>query len=252
MSKKKELQQKFKSKVMPLTRLIPNLTTLVGLCMGLSAIRLALNSEWERSLWLILLAMVIDGLDGRIARFLGASSRFGAELDSLSDFVNFGVTPGLIIYTYSLHSWRAIGWAFVLFFCVCSALRLARFNTMDIEGMEVEKPTPKAYFTGVPMPAGALLMLIPLMVSIHFNYVLPDFIFMLNTAVVATLLVSQLPTFSFKTIKLEPKFVRLVMLGVAIAVGLLISYPWLVISLAGVAYYVSFYYSWRAYARGPK
>jgi len=145
-------------------RLIPNVLTLAALCSGLTAIRFALQGEFRLAVIAVIVAAIFDALDGRVARRLGVTSRFGAELDSLSDFLCFGVAPALVLYLASLKDGGALGWVATLMFPICSALRLARFNT----GLLADTPPPAwtgSYFTGVPAPAGALLALIPLVVS---------------------------------------------------------------------------------------
>src|SRR6188472_2839198 len=147
-----------------INRLIPNVLTLAALCSGLTAIRFGLQGQMKLAVIAIFVAAVLDALDGRVARRLGVTSRFGAELDSLSDFLCFGVAPSLVLYMAALKGAGALGWVVTLMFPICSALRLARFNT----GLLSDVPPPawtSSYFTGVPAPAGALLALIPLMVS---------------------------------------------------------------------------------------
>src|SRR5215218_8330181 len=147
-----------------INRLIPNILTLAALCSGLTAIRFALQGEFRLAVIAVIVAAIFDALDGRVARRLGVASRFGAELDSLSDFLCFGVAPALVLYLSSLTDSGALGWIVTLMFPMCSALRLARFNTALVS----DTPPPVwtgSYFTGVPAPAGALLALIPLMVS---------------------------------------------------------------------------------------
>ncbi len=237
---------------MPFTRFIPNFTTITALCLGLSAIRMALNGDWQRGLWLVVIAMVLDALDGRLARVLGAESRFGAELDSLSDFVNFGVTPSLMVYIFALQHWRAFGWACVLLYCACAALRLARFNTLAIEGEDDPDPSAYKFFTGVPMPIGALLILSPLMLSVHFNATFSGVIFAVNTVIVATLLISRLPTYSLKTLTLSSRYFRSLMIVLVVSMAILISYPWVMLPLIACGYYISLAFSWRAYKRAIK
>src|SRR6266851_127581 len=144
----------------PVRTLVPNLITLLALCAGLTAVRLAIEGKLEFALAAIVLAAVLDGIDGRIARLIKGTSRFGAELDSLADFVNFGVAPALILYFWGLHELKSAGWIAALTFAICAALRLARFNVM------IEDPNRPAwasnFFTGIPAPAGAITVLLPI------------------------------------------------------------------------------------------
>ena len=182
-----------------INRLIPNVLTLAALCSGLTAIRFALQGEMRLAVIAIIVAAIFDALDGRVARRLGVTSRFGAELDSLSDFLCFGVSPALVLYLASLKDAGSLGWVVTLMFPMCSALRLARFNT----ALLADTPPPAwtgSYFTGVPAPAGALLALIPLMVSFEIEAAWPRHALVVGTVLVLVggLMVSRLPTFSFK------------------------------------------------------
>src|SRR3989338_7503942 len=178
---------------------IPNMTTILALCTGFTAVRFALNHQWEFVIGAIILAAILDSLDGRLARLLNSSSRFGAELDSLSDFVNFGVTPALVLYFYKLQEWGHYGWAVTLFFTVCMGLRLARFNSQthdpNLPSWSME------FFTGIPAPAAALLGLIPLVVDLAFSASYPHTIFntlfcALWTVFTGFMMISTLATFS--------------------------------------------------------
>src|SRR5882724_12240578 len=178
-----------------INRLIPNVLTLAALCSGLTAIRFALHEQFPLAVVAIIVAAIFDALDGRVARRLGVTSRFGAELDSLSDFLCFGVTPALVLYMSSLKDAGALGWVVTLMFPMCSALRLARFNT----ALDADTPPPAwtgAYFTGVPAPAGALLALIPLVVSFEIEAAWPRHPVVVGLALVFVggLMVSRLPT----------------------------------------------------------
>jgi CDP-diacylglycerol--serine O-phosphatidyltransferase len=216
--------------------LLPNLTTVMALCMGLSAVRFALLDRWEFALGAILIAAILDGMDGRIARLLNSTSRFGAELDSLSDFISFGVSPALIVYFKSLHQWGGYGWLFVLYFSVCMALRLARFNTMSIEGTS---PAWSAnYFVGTPAPAAAILALTPIMIDIEFNLAVTKapLAHALTLFVVGSLAISRIPTFSFKKSRINPKHIVPFLIGGAMALGFLFTEPWLTLSLISIGY----------------
>ncbi|NVJ91692.1 MAG: CDP-diacylglycerol--serine O-phosphatidyltransferase [Methylocystaceae bacterium] len=225
-----------KLKRLPINRLIPNMLTIAALCAGMTAINFASREMWEPSVFAIVVAAILDGLDGRVARMLNAQSKFGAELDSLSDFISFGVAPPMILYFWTLEHAGRIGWVFVLFFTVCMALRLARFNTA------LEDPHKQAwennFFTGVPAPAGALLIMYPLVLSFMFG---DDFF--RNPAMAAVFLtviggfmVSRIPTFSFKKAKVPHVYVLPVMLAVGLFVAFLVSAPWAMLSVIGAIY----------------
>jgi CDP-diacylglycerol--serine O-phosphatidyltransferase len=235
----------------PVTRFIPNMTTLLGLCVGLTAVYHALHQDWERALWFVVIATVFDGMDGRLARFFNASSRFGAELDSLSDFVTFGVSPALVAYFYSLKELGRLGWGTVLFFCICAGLRLARFNTVSIDTEENPKliNMEKKYFSGIPMPAAGLLMLAPIMVEIDTGYGVNSLVYALFAACVGILMVSKIHTFSFKGMNIQPHQI-IFLLGIigVLFIGIM-TRPWLTLPIVGIAYLSSFFFSVRAYRK---
>ena len=219
-----------------INRLIPNMLTIFALCAGLTGIRFALLDRWEHAVIAILIAAVFDALDGRIARLLDSSSKFGAELDSLSDFVSFGVAPAMIMFLWSTHEVKGIGWALTLAFSACMALRLARFNT-KLDNADLPAWTSR-FFTGVPAPAGAGLVLMPLIAWLEF-----DFAFLRSPAfvgiflvVVAGLLVSRLPTFSFKRVRVTQAWVLPTMIGVVAYASLLVSVPWATLFFTLVLY----------------
>lgn len=233
----------------PLNRLFPNFVTILGLCAGLFALKYAMNGAWEVSVGFVAIAAFLDGMDGRLARLLNASSSFGAQLDSLSDFVNFGVVPALIVHMWMTNEVKALGWAVSLFFIICMALRLARFNcTLEDECSEedddaISQELRTHFFTGVPAPAGALLLLWPMMLMflsqqesfINLPMVTP-YAMVLYTGVMALLLVSRYPTFSFKKIRIRREFGSLVLAVAAlISIGLLLE-PWIALSVVGVFY----------------
>src|SRR3954464_966821 len=231
-------------------RLIPNILTLAALCSGLTAIRFALQGEFRLAVIAVIVAAIFDALDGRVARRLGVASRFGAELDSLSDFLCFGVAPALVLYMSSLSDAGSVGWVVTLMFPMCSALRLARFNT----ALVADTPPPAwtgSYFTGVPAPAGALLALIPLMVSFEIEAAWPRHALVVGTVlvVVGGLMVSRLPTFSFKKGRVPRHLVLPSLLGAALVMGVLASAPWIAGSLIGLAYVSLIPFSWLAYRR---
>src|SRR5258707_4928814 len=233
-----------------INRLIPNVLTLAALCSGLTAIRFGLQGQMKLAVIAIIGAAIFDALDGRVARRLGVTSRFGAELDSLSDFLCFGVAPALVLYLASLKGGGALGWVVTLMFPICSALRLARFNT----ALLADTPPPAwtgSYFTGVPAPAGALLALIPLMVSFEIEATWPRHALVVGTVliVVGGLMVSRLPTFSFKKGRVPRHLVLPALLGAALVMGVIASSPWIGLSLLGLVYVSLIPYSWLTYRR---
>jgi CDP-diacylglycerol--serine O-phosphatidyltransferase len=223
----------FRSGQIPVRALVPNSFTLLGLCAGLTAIRMAIDGWYEWAVAAIVFAALLDGVDGRLARLLKAQSRFGAELDSLADFVNFGVAPAIVVFMWGLGNFRGLGWIAVLAFAIGMGLRLARFNSM----LDVEKPKWQSnYFTGVPAPAGALVVLLPLYLEraqLLDMRAAPQLI-ALFTLVIAFLLVSTIPTFSGKLAgeRIRRDYVLPIFMAVAVVVGLLLTYPYL--TLAGI------------------
>jgi CDP-diacylglycerol--serine O-phosphatidyltransferase len=236
-------------KGLSLNHLLPNLLTVLALCSGLTAIRFALLEQWQFAVVAIIVAGILDGLDGRLARMLGGGSKFGAELDSLSDFLSFGAAPAVVVYTWSSHVLGGFGWAASLFLAVCTALRLARFNTA------LEDPDKPAfaynYFVGVPSPAGGILALLPLMVWFEW----PDGPFrnaVLTSVWVTTiglLMVSKLPTFAFKKVKVPHAYVLPMLVGAGLLTAALFSAPWLTLVVLGIVYVASFPLSYRSFRR---
>ena len=222
----------------PFRILIPNIVTLLGLCVGLTSIRMAFEGRFDYALALIAAAAVIDGLDGRMARLLKASTRFGAELDSLSDFVCFGVAPAVVLYLWGFAEPSSIGWIVVLIFAVSAALRLARFNVaLD----EPNKPSwEQAFFVGVPAPAGAILLMLPLYLEglgIPKSWLFLPLV-SLYVIAIATLMASRLRTFSGKLAgqRITPNYIAPVaVLGVVIIITL-VTYPYLSATLSCIGY----------------
>lgn len=221
-------------------RIIPNLMTLLALCAGLTAIRLGQQGQFEKAVIAIILAAILDGLDGRVARLLKGTSPFGAELDSLSDFVCFGVAPALILYQWSLTTAGSLGWGLALVYVVCCALRLARFNT-QLMGERDLPAWAYNYFTGVPAPAAAGLALLPLILS--FETATPVFSHVTVVGAVLTgvsgLMISRLPTYSLKKVRIPHSAVLPLMLGIGVVTGFLVANPWLTLSGLGLAYLLS-------------
>jgi CDP-diacylglycerol--serine O-phosphatidyltransferase len=233
-----------------INRLIPNVLTLAALCSGLTAIRFGLQGEFPLAVIAIIVAAIFDALDGRVARRLGVTSRFGAELDSLSDFLCFGVAPALVLYLAALKGAGPLGWVVTLMFPICSALRLARFNTALLSDVPPPAWTGQ-YFTGVPAPAGALLALIPLVVSFEAEAAWPRHPIVVGVVlvVVGGLMVSRLPTFSFKKGRIPRQWVLPALLIAALTMGVIASSPWIGLSLLGLIYLGLIPFSWLAYRR---
>ena len=210
----------------PIRMLVPNVITLLAICAGLTAIRMSIEGRTELALGLIVFAAVLDGVDGRVARMIKGQSRFGAELDSLADFVNFGVAPALILYFWQLHDLNNVGWIAAMIFAISGGLRLARFNaTMD----DPNKPAFAGnYFTGVPAPLGAICVLLPMYLVLVGAPQMPAPVTALFTLVIASLMVSRLPVFSGKMIggRIAPDMVLPVVVLVVSFIAVLISYPW--------------------------
>lgn len=232
-----------------INRLIPNVLTLLALCAGLTAMRFALEQRYQMAVIAIVIAGVLDGLDGRIARLIGATSKFGAELDSLSDFVCFGVAPALILYLWVMNHGGRFGWAVVLLYAVCTALRLARFNTaLD----DTSRPAWSFnYFTGVPAPAGAGMAVLPLVASFETGPGWLDHPWLIGawTILVSALMVSRIPTFAFKRLRVPPWMVLPVLLAVGIVAAGMAAEPWFTLMGIGVVYIASIPWAWHVTAR---
>ncbi len=234
----------------PLRLVLPNLVTVLAICAGLSGIRMAFEGRFELAVAMVLVAAFLDGIDGRLARMLKATSKFGAQMDSLADIVNFGVAPALVLYAYLLDRAGSPGWIAALMFAIAAGLRLARFNVLDEDH---ERPAWQAeYFVGVPAPAGAVILLLPIYL-IFVGVLTPDrtlaFIASGFTILVAFLLVSRLPVYSGKKIKVARDRVLPLLLGAALVILLLVTYPWQTLSACVVAYLIFLPLSARAYAR---
>ncbi|OHC74777.1 MAG: CDP-diacylglycerol--serine O-phosphatidyltransferase [Rhodospirillales bacterium RIFCSPLOWO2_12_FULL_58_28] len=235
-------------KGLPFNRMIPNILTLMAMCSGLTAIRFAIQDRWEHAVLAIVVAAILDALDGRVARILKGTSKFGAELDSLADFVSFGVAPAIILYLWTMKDAGRAGWLLVMLFCVCCVLRLARFNTnIDEPGAP---PWSYNFFTGVPTPAGAGLVLLPLIFSLQLGdgFFRQPWVTSIFLVTVAGLLVSRIPTFAFKKFKVPIPWVLPMMLIVGLVVASLASAPWATLSISLSVYLVTIPFSVRAYA----
>src|SRR5436190_8740551 len=238
-------------RLIPVRMLLPNLITLLALCAGLTAIRLAVEDKLEWAVAAIVFAALLDGIDGRIARMLKGTSRFGAELDSLADFVNFGVAPALILYFWGLHQLGNLGWIAAMVFALSTGLRLARFNVM------IDDPNKPAwaanFFTGILAPAGAITVLLPIYTYFlgmpRFAFVAP--VSLVYTLAIAFLMVSRWPVFSGKRVgkRIAPEMVLPVFVAVVLFFALLVAYPWEVLTLGTVAYLASLPLGWLSYRR---
>ncbi len=233
----------------PVRILLPNVVTLLALCAGLTSIRMAFEDRYGLALAAIVFAAILDAIDGRLARLLKGTSRFGAELDSLSDFVNFGVAPALILYFWGLHDLKSAGWIAAMVFAICAGLRLARFNVM------LDDPDQPAwasnFFVGVPAPAGAITVLLPIYASflgLPRSGVL-IWLTMIYTLGVGSLMVSRLPVFSGKRVgtRVTPELVGPLIVLVVAFFALLIAYPWELLTVGTLAYLASLPFGWLSY-----
>ncbi len=233
------------AKPVPFIKLIPNFITLLALIVGISSIRLGLESNWELAVYCIIGAAILDGIDGRVARMLNATSPFGAELDSLCDFANFGIAPAYLIYLWSFqrYEYKVFSWVAVLLFIVCMALRLARFNTSIFH--EKEEAKSQYFFTGVPAPIGALLAIMPLILDFDISAILSvdirsHTIFIdIYISIVAFLLASRFPTFSSKHIHIKPEYLSLSMIVFSVVIISIIIYPWYSLPILAFIYILS-------------
>jgi len=233
-----EQNKKFKLVTSKKTRhLLPNILTLGGLCLGISSIKFSIDGNFNLAVTLILLAAILDALDGRVARLIKGTSEFGKELDSLTDFVSFGIAPVLILYFWELNSYGKLGWAIALIFSVCCVLRLARFNLTKIDQ---EQEWKNNFFEGIPAPAGGLIILTPLI------YELTDFNLNLNvksltpflTVLIALLLVSKIPTLSLKKISISPKTTVFLLLTIGIIIIALLFYTFETLLIFSIIYLI--------------
>ncbi|WP_375392117.1 CDP-alcohol phosphatidyltransferase family protein [uncultured Sphingomonas sp.] len=249
MARAPRLRQRRPVRGIPLRAVIPNVITALALCAGLSGVRFAIAGEWEQAVAMILVAGVLDGLDGRVARLLRGESRFGAELDSLSDAISFGVAPALILYLWSLRHAPRIGWMCALMLAVFCALRLARFNAqIDID----EQPRKAAgYLTGVPAPAAAGIALLPLFIWLWSEQPLAASPWLVApwTAGTALLMVSSLATYSWKSFRLR-RHVRFEAIAAAVMLAAaLVSAPWQTLTAVTIGYVATIPFSVAGYAR---
>lgn len=238
------LRRRRRERPRPVLHFVPNMFTILGLCAGMTAIRFAFDGRWQVAIAFLIAAGIFDGLDGRSARLLKLTSKLGEQLDSLADFLSFGVAPAIIVYLWVLHDVQGFGWAIALVFATCCALRLARFNA------ELEAPERPAwalyYFTGVPAPAAAGLAILPMLASFEIGGDLMRS-WLLNAIVllvVAILMVSRVPTFSVKRLRIKPNLVIPALVLAVFVIVLLVTEVWLMLSLLGLAYLCSIPVSW--------
>ncbi len=235
----------------PLRMVVPNMITVLAICAGLTGIRLAFENRIELAVGMVLLAAFLDGIDGRVARLLKATSKFGEQMDSLADIVNFGVAPALVLYVYVLDQARSIGWIAALIYAIAAGLRLARFNVMAER--EVKAAWQSEYFVGVPAPAGAMLVLLP--VYLGLLGIVPDatvaFSSAAYTALIAFLLVSRLPVWSGKSEgnRIRRDLVLPIILAVVLYVATLMSFTWETMALTAIVYLVSLPFGARSWRR---
>ena len=233
-----EDNKKFKLVTSKKTRyLLPNILTLGGVCLGISSIKFSIDGNFSLAVVFILLAAILDALDGRIARLIKGTSEFGKELDSLTDFVSFGIAPVFILYFWQLNNYGKLGWAITLIYSVCCVLRLARFNLTNIDKKQIWKNN---YFEGVPSPAGGILILLPLVYELadfNFNFNLKNFT-PYFTVLISILLVSKIPTLSLKKISVSPKTTVFILLGIGTIFISLLFYTFETLFVFGVIYLI--------------
>mgnify|MGYP006088392995 CR=1 FL=1 len=231
--------------------ILPNILTLIGVCLGISSIKFSLDQNYSLAVILIIFAALLDALDGRIARLIKGTSDFGKELDSLTDFVSFGIAPAFIIYFWELKNYGKIGWVLTLIFSVCCVLRLARFN---LTTYDVEENWKINYFQGIPSPAGGILILLPLIFDLssfntNFDYkIITPYL----VVTIAILLISKLPTFSFKKISIPRKITIFILLGVGIIFVSLVFFTFETLFILGLLYLATLPLSMIFYFKNAK
>lgn len=218
-----------------LIQLLPNVLTITAICAGMSAIKSGVQGDYALAVKLIMVAGILDGIDGRLARLFGSSSEFGAELDSLADFLNFGVAPSLIIYFWALQDVRSTAWIAALIFAICCVIRLARFN---VGAKSNNSQSCSRFFVGIPSPAGALLVMFPMYFAFTFPNApaLPDLAICLYMIVIGFLLISHIPTWSFKNIRISRENVKFFLVSVVCAGAMFLTFPWISLILLCLTY----------------
>ena len=234
-------------RLVPFTAVLPNLVTLLGLCAGLTAIRMAVELRFDIAVAAIMFAIILDGIDGRLARYFRATSKFGEQLDSLADFVNFGVAPAMFIFVWRIDELSSFGWICALVFAICTGLRLARFNA----ALVAEEPLPdwnRDFFVGVPAPAGAGLILLPFFLQRIVDIQIAAVLVAIYAIIIALLMVSRIPTLSGKRFGRRiprERVLPVLVIGVFL-VALLASYPFSFLAVTGLAYLAHIPLAWRA------
>jgi len=249
-TRRRRRRRMFSHARIPVRMMVPNFFTLLGLCAGLTSIRMSIEGRYDFALAAIVFAALLDGLDGRIARLLKASSRFGAELDSLADFVNFGVAPAIMIFTWGLGEHRSLGWIAVMLFALASALRLARFNTLIDDGRPKWQSD---FFMGVPTPAAAILVLLPIYLGhlgldLRASPVLLNFVLAYVT-LIGLLMVSIVPTYSGKLLgeRIGREWVLPLFILSMMAVACLLTYPYATLTIVSVTYLLALPWTWKRF-----
>lgn len=233
----------------PLRAVLPNAITALALCSGLTGVRFAIGAEWERAVMMIMIAGVLDGMDGQIARMMRGESRFGAELDSLSDAISFGVAPALILYLWALMAVPKVGWIVALLYAVFCALRLARFNSQIDNDAQPRKLA--GYLTGIPAPAGAGLAMLPIYIWLWSGEELARSPWIVTpwVALIGLLMVSSLATYSWKSLRLRRSVRFEALVVVAILLAALVTAPWQTLTVICVGYIATLPFSVRAFRR---
>lgn len=242
-------------RLVPLRAVLPNLVTLLGLCAGLTAIRMAIEHRFDLAVAAIVFATILDGIDGRLARYFRVTSRFGEQLDSLADFVNFGVAPALFLYAWRLDGLSSLGWICALVLAICTGLRLARFNA-DLGAEEPHPPWHRDFFVGVPAPAGGSVALLPFYLERTgaLDLRIPAGAVAVYAVLIALLMVSRVPTLSGKRFgqRIPREAVLPVLVVCVLIAALLVSYPFSFLALAAMAYLFHLPLAWRARERAAR
>lgn len=236
---------------LPISRLFPNIVTIIAICFGFTSVRYALNEQWDVSVSFIVIAGFLDVIDGRLARFLKATSNFGAQLDSLADFVNFGIAPALTLYLWVLNQIeiKGLGWVFSLTYVICTSIRLARFNS---DAIEEGKPEWKnGFFVGIPSPAGAGLAILPMMLSFEtdvMRFLNPYFVG-IYLVVIGIMMASRIPTFATKRLVIRKENIPLVLVLAGLIIASITIKPWVFLPLFGIIYIISIAFSISYYKK---
>lgn len=238
-----KFRKKLKKAPVAFSLLLPNIITLFGLCCGITSLKFALNLQWELAIIAIFFAAFFDVIDGSVARMLKASSVLGAQLDSLSDFMCFGVAPAFIVYLWKFNNFGLFGWLAIIIFILCVVIRLARFNADSIENQD-KYEWQKMFFQGIPSTAAGMLILLPIIFSLDSDWSLLNLkyqaiILPLYMICIAFAAVSKIPTFSVKKLKISRRYASFVMIGIGMIVILLISYPWKILPIILIGYLCS-------------